>query len=79
MARFSGAQPGYKVNGNKGVMRKYKFQKRQEAEARNAAYRKKMAELALSQQGIQELQNEQFTVKMPHLEAPMGNRSTAGQ
>lgn len=34
MPRFVGPQPGYKSNGNKGVMRAYKKLKRQEAEQR---------------------------------------------
>jgi hypothetical protein len=68
--KFEGPYPGRKVNGIKGVMRLDRKRKREEAEARNKAYRKKLIPLTASPTALEELENEQFEVKMPHLEAP---------
>lgn len=47
--RFSGPMPGRKVSRNKGIMRKYREQKRAEAEARHKAYESRVVEVEIQE------------------------------
>lgn len=70
MPKFEGPMPGYKTRGNKGIMRKDRLRKREEAAARTKAYKKKLSSVSVSLEGLTEMENEQFLSKVPHLEAP---------